>query len=168
MEVCPECGGNFVDAMRFKGMERRQARVRPGPEEQAIADQPEATPGLPRRCSKCLAPMVQVPVRLGGGVVQLGYCRDCDAIWFDRGGLKRAQVLARKDHQLRAEQLDEPAGRSALSQLPRKPEPVVKMDLLVPPHHSVEAGLVTPTEDDSWLGGVAMDLADVLLGFFQH
>ena len=122
MEVCPECGGNFVDAMRFKGMERRQARVRPGPEEQAIADQPEATPGLPRRCSKCLAPMVQVPVRLGGGVVQLGYCRDCDAIWFDRGGLKRAQVLARKDHQLRAEQLDEPAGRSALSQLPRKPE----------------------------------------------
>jgi Zn-finger nucleic acid-binding protein len=167
IEVCPECGGSLVDAMRFKGMERRQAHAPAVPDEPAFADQPEASPGPPRRCSKCLAPMVQVPVRLGGGVVTLGYCQDCDAIWFDRGGLDRARALARKDHELRAADRDEAAGRSALWQLPRKPEPAVKMDLLIPPHHSVEAGMVTPTEDNGWLGNMALDLADVLLNFFS-
>jgi len=133
VDVCPECHGTMADAMRFKGIEKRQRTVWTGEQEREVEERAARSSGVrPVRCPKCLEKMAEVPVRVGGGgEVVLDFCRDCDVIWFADGKLELTLILVSRDRELRAAKYEEPAFPSILLQLTRRAEPPVNMDLLL-------------------------------------
>lgn len=106
---CPDCGGELVEELRLKGLERHADPAWTDHQKDDLCRLADQSNDLRQvLCPRCSRVMRKSLFR-GYAHLQVDQCPECRAYWLDRGELEKMQILFQEDQaRYREDDPDEP------------------------------------------------------------